>query len=66
MITNVKAGYLKGVLVPLEPLDLEEGREVMVSVERTPAGVSDDTPTAKRGLARIVERVLEKQKEIPP
>ncbi len=33
MITGVKAKYTNGALVPLEPLDLEEGREVVVSVE---------------------------------
>ena len=33
MITNVKARFSNGVLTPLEPLDLEEGREVMVSIE---------------------------------
>ena len=33
MITNVKARYSNGALVPLEPLDLEEGKEVTVSIE---------------------------------
>ena len=33
MIANVKARYSKGVLTPLEPLDLEEGKEVLVSIE---------------------------------
>ena len=33
MIASVRARYSNGALVPLEPLDLEEGREVMVSVE---------------------------------
>ena len=33
MITNIKARYANGVLTLLEPLDLEEGTEVMVSVE---------------------------------
>ena len=56
MIANVKAKYSKGVLTPLEPLDLEEGKEVVVSIETLP-------PT--RGLAAIVERVKDLQKEIP-
>ena len=56
MIANVKAKYSKGVLTPLEPLDLEEGKEVVVSIEDLP-------PT--RGLAAIVERVKDLQKEIP-
>ena len=33
MIANVKARFLKGVLTPLEPLDLEEGKVVVVSIE---------------------------------
>ena len=33
MSTNVKARFSNGVLTPLEPLDLEEGEEVMVSIE---------------------------------
>jgi len=33
MIANVKARYENGVLTPLEPLDLEEGKEVLVSIE---------------------------------
>ena len=33
MIANVKARYSNGALVPLVPLDLEEGEEVMVSIE---------------------------------
>ena len=32
MITNVKATYADGALVPLQPLDLEEGAEVTVTV----------------------------------
>ncbi len=56
MIANVKARYSKGVLTPLEPLDLEEGKEVVVSIE--------DLPPA-RGLTAIVERVKDLQKDIP-
>ena len=37
MIASVKARYENGVLTPLEPLDLEEGKEVMLSIEDTPA-----------------------------
>ena len=66
MITNVKARFMNGALVPLEPLDLEEGREVTVSVEGARTGASEETTGPKRGLAGIVERVLEMQKDIPP
>lgn len=64
MKTNVKATYANGALVPLRPLDLEEGAEVTVSVED---GVPvKDAPPPKRGLAGIVERVKEAQKSMPP
>ena len=33
MIASVKAKYSNGALMPLEPLDLEEGKEVTVSIE---------------------------------
>ena len=33
MTAKVKAKFSNGVLTPLEPLALEEGREVMVSIE---------------------------------
>ena len=56
MIANVKARYANGVLTPLEPLDLEEGKEVVVSIEDAPP----------RGLAAVVVKVKELQKDIPP
>ena len=34
--TSVKARFSNGVLTPLEPLDLEEGKEVMVSIADAP------------------------------
>ena len=37
MIANVKARFSNGVLTPLEPLDLEEGKEVVVSIEDAPS-----------------------------
>jgi predicted DNA-binding antitoxin AbrB/MazE fold protein len=33
MIATVRARYLNGTLVPLEPLGLEEGREVVIKIE---------------------------------
>ena len=70
MITTVRARYENGVLTPLEPLDLEEGAEVSVSVsvsvESAPVEASEEAPAPKRGLAGIVERVKELHKAIPP
>ena len=42
MIAKLRARYANGVLTPLEPLDLEEGREVMVSI------AEDSVQTARR------------------
>ena len=37
MIANVRARFSDGVLRPLEPLNLEEGADVMVSIEDIPS-----------------------------
>ena len=58
MITKVKAKYVDGVLTPLEPLDLEEGTEVMLSVEPEQA--------PKGGLSAIVEMVDKLRESYPP
>ena len=56
-MATVRARYEKGVLTPLEPLDLEEGKEVVVSVE--------DTSQSPKGLASIVEMVEEMRASYP-
>ena len=58
MIAKLRARYANGVLTPLEPLDLEEGREVMVSIE--------DAPVPKSGLAGIVEMIDRLRESYPP
>ncbi len=58
MTASVKARYAKGVLTPLEPLDLEEGEEVTLSIE--------GAPPSGGGLGAIVEAVKELHKSIPP
>ena len=48
-MATIRARYEKGVLTPLEPLDLEEGREVKldVTLEELPQeSVSDDGKSA--------------------
>lgn len=57
MIANVKARYSNGVLTPLEPLDLEDGKEVVVSIE--------DAPQVLGGLASVVAKVKELHRDIP-
>ncbi len=62
MITNVKAKFTNGALVPLEPLDLEEGEEVMVSVDEMQREMGEQ----KEGpLLRILRKVQERQAELP-
>ena len=46
MIANVKARFSNGVLTPMEPLDLEEGQEVMVSIV-------EDVPSTDRRLEAL-------------
>ncbi len=58
MTTTVKATHASGVLTPSEPLDIEEGTEVTLSIE--------DAGSPKRGLAGIVEAVQELHRTIPP
>ena len=57
VIANVKARFAKGVLTPLEPLDMEEGKEVVVSIT--------EDPSALRGLAAVVAKARELQRDIP-
>ena len=33
MPTHLKARYSKGVFIPLEPVDLEDGKEVLLSID---------------------------------
>ena len=62
MIANVKARYSDGVLTPLEPLDLEEGKEVLVSIEDASQaspikGFANENTLESRGQAIYEQRV---------
>ena len=66
-MATIRARYEKGVLTPLEPLDLEEGKEVVVSVQDAPtpggedrAKVSEDTGES---LLEMFDRL---RKSVPP
>ncbi len=48
-MATVRARYEKGVLTPLEPLELEDGAEVIVAVERTVA-LPEGNGSAKESL----------------
>ncbi|MCY3561467.1 MAG: antitoxin family protein [bacterium] len=57
MTTTVKATYANGVLTPLEPLEMEEGTEVTLSIE------GDTEP--KRGLPAVLAAIREIHGAIP-
>ena len=57
MTTTVKATYANGVLTPQEPLDLEEGEQVTVSIE--------DAQQSGGGLATVVQAVKALHRSIP-
>ena len=58
MIANVKARYSNGALVPLEPLDLEEGKVVVVSI--------DEGPQLALSGESILEMFDRLRKAVPP
>lgn len=58
MVASVKARYAGGVLTPLEPLDLEEGEEVRLSIE---ASLSSGGP--RESLVEMFDRL---RKSVPP
>ena len=60
-MSTVRARYENGVLTPLEPLDLEEGEEVEVSVTSQEAGEQKEGP-----LLRILRKAQARQAELPP
>jgi len=52
MIQTIKARYHSGLLKPLEPLDLEEGSEVLITVNSPASGPnSGEDPTRATGGA---------------
>ncbi len=67
-MSTVRAKYENGVLTPLEPLDLEEGEEVMVSVEDAPVEVAEAEPAAKgtEGGESILEMFERLRNSVPP
>ena len=66
MTITIKARYANGQLTPLEPLDLEEGAEVMVMVS-VEEGAAFAPGRAKEGpLLRVLRKAQERQAELPP
>ncbi len=74
-MATVRARYEKGVLTPLEPLEIEDGAEVLVAVERmvpdrtdndNPLSSTDDAREGSKGLLGIVEMVDKMRESYPP
>ena len=53
------------MLTTLEPLELDEGKGVMVSIEDTRVPV-EDAPPAGQGLASLAARVAKLRESVPP
>ena len=65
MIANIKARYAHGVLTPLEPLDLDEGKEVILSIQETEAAV-DNAPSSSNGPESIPQLFERLRNSVPP
>lgn len=64
MTTTVRATYANGVLTPQEPLDLEEGKQVTVSIEDVPMpGGAASGEAHGESLLEMFERL---RKSVPP
>ena len=57
MTTTVRATYANGVFTPVEPVDLEEGAEVMVSVDGTPSESSETANGDGASLLHLIEEL---------
>ena len=66
-MATVRAKYEKGVLTPLEPLDLEEGREIVLSFEEATRPVAEthvgDSDNVGESILEMFERL---RKSVPP
>ncbi len=57
MTTTVKATYTNGVFTPVEPVNLEEGAEVMVSMGGTPRESSQTANGDGTSLLDLIEEL---------
>ncbi len=64
MTTTVTATYANGVLTPEEPLDLEEGKQVTLSIEDVP--LSDGAPAGEAHGESLIEMFARLRKSVPP
>lgn len=59
MIANVKARYSNGVFTPLEPLDLEEGKEVVLVIEET-SQIAGPGVNVLEDMSSLAKHLIEK------
>ena len=65
MQRTIRAKYQNGHIVPVEPLDIEEGRELLVTVEeRTHYNADAEDSALARAIAEGLERAPVDRKEI--
>ena len=58
MTLRIKAEYLNGTLIPLEPLELEEGTVVTLAIEQEePAGARQHSP--ELNIVETIDRLRE-------
>lgn len=57
MTTTVRATYANGVFTPVEPVDLEEGAEVTVSMDGTARGSSETANGDGSSLLGLIEEL---------
>ena len=55
MISGVKARYSKGAIVPLEPLDIEEGANLSISIDVEPAREDSSSNTDEKCLNQTLD-----------
>ena len=71
MTTTVRATYANGVFTPKEPVDLDEGTEVTVSMNDTSHTSQDGAEGTGRALLQLIEELhastpADKRDDRPP
>ena len=61
---QIRAKFTKGTIVPLEPLDIEEGEELLLSLEETAHGgvEAEDAGLARAIAEGLITRPVSKQR----
>ncbi|MXW23101.1 MAG: DUF104 domain-containing protein [Chloroflexi bacterium] len=64
MTTTLKARYAGGVFTPLEPVDLEEGKEVTMSIDE--ASAADGALVSESQDESLLDMFDRLRKSVPP